>query len=670
MKNRTSVTNWPGNQPDNDFRVIRICMIMNKTRLLLLIFLSVHTCGTYSQVRLPRLISDGVILQRDAEIKIWGWASADEEIEMTLQNKTYSTQANKEGKWAIILPSQEAGGPFEMVFQASNTIRIRDILFGDVWICSGQSNMELTMDRVKDKYPDVLISSENTNIRQFLVPDKYDFKTEHDDFDAGNWESANPESLLTFSAIAYFFARELFNIYKVPIGIINASLGGSPVEAWMSENTLKHFPEAYKELQKFKDDHLITSIEESDKIRNDRWYQELNEKDRGLANLPNWNVSEMDDSDWASMSIPGYWSDRAAEDLNGAVWFRKEVDIPASMTGKTAKLELGRIVDQDFVYVNGALVGTTGYQYPPRKYSLDSTLLREGKNTLAIRIVSQSGKGGFVLDKPYYLAAGNDTIDLKGNWKYRIGTRMDALEGPTFIRWKPGGLYNKMIAPLVNFNIKGAIWYQGESNTENPSGYGEAFPAMIKDWRQNWKQGDFPFIYVQLANFMEETEEPVESNWAELRQAQLETLSVRNTGMVVSIDLGEWNDIHPLNKSDIGKRLALQARKLAYNEQALFAENPVPVKSVFKRNKVCIHFKNTGNGLKAIDNKALQYFSISGEGGNYAWAKAKLKRNKIIVWHDRIKNPVAVRYAWANNPKTANLYTRDGLPASPFEVKK
>lgn len=643
---------------------------MNKIRLLLLIILSIHASGIYSQVRLPRLISDGVILQRDAEIKIWGWASADEELELTFKNITYTTQANKEGQWTILLPSQEAGGPFEMVFRAKNTIKVQDILFGDVWICSGQSNMELTMDRVKDKYADVLRSSENSNIRQFLVPDKYDFKAEHEDFDDGKWESANPESLLTFSAIAYFFAKELYEKYLVPIGIVNASLGGSPVEAWMSESTLKLFPEAYKELNLFKDDQLISSIEESDKNRTDKWYLELNKKDRGMANSPNWNEPEMDDSDWATMRIPGYWSDNAAENLNGAVWFRKEVDIPASMAGKTTKLELGRIVDQDFVYVNGTLVGTTGYQYPPRKYTLDSTLLKEGKNTIAIRVVNQSGKGGFVLDKPYYLAAANDTIDLKGNWKYRVGTSMETLEGKTFIRWKPGGLYNKMIAPLVNLNIKGAIWYQGESNTDNPYGYVETFPAMIKDWRQNWEKGDFPFIFVQLANFMEETEEPVESNWAELRQAQLETLSVQNTGMVVSIDLGEWNDIHPLNKSDVGKRLALQARKLAYKEEALYAENPVPVKSVFKRNKVRIHFKNTGNGLKTIDNKKLQYFSISGEGENYVWAKTKMKKNKIIVWNDSIKNPVAVRYAWADNPKTANLYTSDGLPASPFEVKK
>ena len=643
---------------------------MKNIRLILLIILTFLSVNIFSQIKLPKLISDGVIFQRNTEIKIWGWASANEMIELTFKEKTYKTQANKNGEWTILLPSQKAGGPFDMVFRANNEITLKDILFGDVWICSGQSNMELTMERVKEKYGDVIKNSKNTNIRQFLVPDKYDFKFENQDLDAGNWESASPESLLNFSAVAYFFAKELNEKYQVPIGIINAALGGSPVEAWMSESTLKKFPEAYNKLQKFKDDNLITKIQEIDKNRSDNWYNVLNNNDQGLVNSPNWNEPNINDADWKTMSIPGYWSNNFVGNINGVVWFRKEIEIPKSMVGKTAKLWLGRIVDQDYAYINGELIGTTGYQYPPRRYTVNSTILKEGKNTIAIRVINNSGKGGFVLDKPYYLAAGNDTIDLKGEWKYKFGKTMEPLENQTFIRFQPGGLYNKMIAPLLNFKIKGAIWYQGEANTSNTSDYRETFRAMINSWRQNWKQGDFPFIFVQLPNFMEETKEPTESNWAELRQAQLETLSVQNTGMVVSIDLGEWNDIHPLNKYDVGKRLALQAQKLAFNEHNVFAENPIPKKFVFKRKKVVIYFKNIGNGLIAKDDKKLHYFSISSDGKNYVWAEAKIKGNKVVVWNDGIKNPFIVRYAWADNPSSANLYTKDGLPASPFEIKK
>jgi len=643
---------------------------MNKVRLILLILVSFNSSITYAQIKLPRLISDGAIFQRDSELKIWGWASANEKIQLKFNERTYLTQADPKGNWNITLPSHKAGGPYEMVFKATNTISVKNILFGDVWVCSGQSNMELTMERVKEKYKNVIEDAKNTYIRQFLVPDDYDFKVEHTDFEQGNWVSANPESVLNFSAVAYFFAKELFEKYHVPIGIINAALGGSPVEAWMSERALMKFPEAYDELQKFKDESLIAEIQEGDKNRSENWYNELNKKDKGLASSPNWYASNIDDSDWEIISLPGYWSNNSLGDVNGVVWFRKEIEVPKSMIDKAAKLWLGRIVDQDFAYINGEFVGTTGYQYPPRRYDVNPAVLKDGKNMLAVRVINNAGKGGFVLEKPYYLAAGKDTIDLKGNWKYKLGATMNPLESQTFIRWKPGGLYNKMIAPLLNYNIKGAIWYQGESNADDPTGYHETFTEMINSWRQNWDQGDFPFIFVQLANFMEEVNKPTESNWAKLRQAQLETLSMPNTGMVVSIDLGEWNDIHPLNKEDVGKRLALQARALAYNEKRIFASSPVPASVIFQRKKVYITFDYTGNGLVSKNDKKLHNFSISNDGKNFAWAKAKIRGNKVIVWDDGIKNPRAVRYAWADNPKSANLFTKDGLPASPFEIKK
>lgn len=639
-------------------------------RVFILIIFFFQTVSLLGEVTLPRIFSDGVILQRETELRIWGWASAGEELALTLGDQSFETITDQEGNWEIALPPQVAGGPYEIIIEASNKIIIHDILFGDVWVCSGQSNMELTMERVKQKYATEVSHSKNDQIRQFLVPDKYDFKREHGDLDGGAWVSAAPETLLGFSAVAYFYALALFEQYAVPIGIVNAAMGGSPVEAWMSEDALKPFPEAYNELQLFKKDSLIRAIQADDKNRSSQWYGELYEKDQGLKETPVWNQSGVDDSDWVTMEIPGYWADQGLGKENGVFWFRREVKIPEAMTGQAAQLWMGRIVDADELYVNGIKVGATTYKYPPRRYSVNPDVLKAGKNSIAIRVVNNSGKGGFIPNKPYYLAVGSDTIDLEGRWKYRMGASMESLRGQTFIRWKPGGLYNRMIAPLTAFPIKGVIWYQGESNASKPVLYGKTFPALINNWREKWGQGDFPFIYVQLANYMKETPDPVESDWAALRQSQLNTLAVPNTAMAVIIDLGEWNDIHPLNKKDVGDRLAQQSRKLAYEEKDLIASGPIPVASAFNKKEVRITFEHGGKGLVAKDNGPLAYFAISNDGKHFVWANADIKGDQVRIWNKEIKHPIVVRYGWANNPNTANLYSKNGLPATPFEVRK
>ncbi|MCF8391765.1 MAG: sialate O-acetylesterase, partial [Bacteroidales bacterium] len=333
-----------------------------------------------------------------------------------------------------------------------------------------------------------------------------------------------------------------------------------------------------------------------------------------------------------------------------------------------ADLWLGRIVDQDHVYVNGKFVGTTGYQYPPRKYKINDKILKTGENTITVRVINENGQGGFIKDKPYFLAAGKDTIDLKGIWRYKPGTGMEPLGGPTFVRWKPGGLYNRMISPAVNYKIKGIVWYQGESNTNDADLYSKTFPALIKNWREKWGSVDLPFIYMQLPNFMAPTDEPTESNWAALRQAQLNTLTVSNTAMVVAIDLGEWNDVHPLNKQEPGKRLAQQAFKLAYGEKEI-PVSPIPVNQNFGKKKVEIWFENAEEGLTSKNGEPLKYFELSADGKIFYKASASIKKNRVIVWNKQINHPVAVRYAWADNPESANLCSRDGLPASPFELR-
>lgn len=620
---------------------------------------------SFAQIKLPRLISDGMVLQRDAEIKLWGWASPNEKIQIDFNNKEYTATASQKGEWKVVLPSQKAGGPYQMTLSASNKIVLKDILFGDVWILSGQSNMELPMLRVKDKYATEIAKANNPNIRHFLVPDKYDFEKENTDVDAGEWKTATPENVLEFSAVGYFFANEIYTKHKVPIGLINSALGGSPAEAWISESAVKKFPEYAKEHQKFKDGKLITQIEENDKKVSKDWYELVNKTDEGLKN--NWKNPELDDSTWKQMEVPGYWANEELGYLNGVVWFRKEFNL-SRVDGKTAHIELGRIVDADSVFVNGNFVGTTSYQYPPRKYTFDTKFLKEGKNEIVVRVINNSGKGGFVTDKPYELVVGDQTLDLKGKWKYKLGAKMEALPSQTFIRWKPVGLYNAMIAPLTNYSIKGVLWYQGESSTKNPSEYGDLMETLITTWRSKWNQGDFPFLYVQLANFMNPNPEPTESNWATLRQQQKNTLAVTNTGMAIIIDIGEWNDIHPLNKYDVGRRLALQAEKVAYGEKTIVTSGPLFESMKKEGNKLILSFSNIGSGLISKDGKPLKEFAIAGKDGKFVWANAKIEGDKVVIWSDAVANPEKVRYAWADNPDKANLFNKENLPASPFEA--
>ena len=636
-----------------------------KTKLAI-IFIIVFSLASFGKVKLPKLISDGMILQRNTDVNIWGWADANENISVSFVGSTYNTIADNKGNWKVVLADLKPGGPYQMQI---NSITINNILVGDVWVCSGQSNMELPMRRVSWNYPSEIEHSENKYIRQFLVPDKYNFDEPQNDLSSGTWKSASPENTPDFSATAYFFAKFLYEKYKVPIGLINSALGGSPVESWISGNALKKFPKYYNEAKLFRDSILIKKIEASDRARSNAWYTLLHKVDRGFKDPENiWYKTNLNTSDWSTMEVPGYWSEETdLGQLNGVIWFRKKVEIPSSMAGKSAKLILGRIVDADSAFINGQFVGTVSYQYPPRRYDIPTGLLKAGENTIVVRVISNIGKGGFVPDKQYAVVTKDTSINLTGEWKFRLGAEMPPLESQTFIRWKPTGLYNAMIAPLLNYKIKGVIWYQGESNAERPKEYLSLFSTMIKDWRTNWNEGDFPFLFVQLPNFMETKSEPSESNWALLREAQLKTLSLPNAGMVVAIDIGEWNDIHPLDKKDVGYRFALAAEKLAYGDNIVYS-GPIYKSMKIDGNKIILSFTHTGSGLIAKGDNKLKYFAIAGNNKKFVWANAKIENNKVVVWNDKVKNPVAVRYAWADNPDGANLYNKEGLPASPFRT--
>ncbi len=624
----------------------------------------------FAQVRLPRLISDGMVLQRNVDVKIWGWASFGEKIVVQFLGNEYQTEADTSGLWEVNLGRLEPGGPHQMVIGASNLLTINNIAIGDVWVASGQSNMELPMRRVSWVYPGEIASGNYPFIRQFQVGQTYNFKSPQSDVSGGAWVAANPENVLNFSAVAYFFARELYHKFGVPVGIINATLGGSPAEAWMSQEALKHFPDHYNELQRFKDDQLIKKIEESDRERIGAWYRELNQNDKAYQGNQPWYLPGTDTRGWNETVVPGLWKGTSLEGFNGVVWYKRTFYMTQEMFNQSAMVILGSIVDADSVFINGTFVGATGYQYPPRRYNIPAGLVKPGENTIVIRVISNIGHGGFVPDKTYAIVTNTDTLDISGPWQYQTGAQMEPLAGQTFVRWKPGGLYNAMIAPLLNFRIKGVIWYQGESNAGRAIEYRELFPAMINNWRQGWQQGDFPFLFVQLANFMEAKPQPSESGWAMLREAQLKTTSLPSTAMAVTIDIGEWNDIHPLNKKDVALRLSLAARSIAYGQKELLHSGPVFESMKIRRGRAILTFNNIGSGLKTSEGNEPAEFAIAGADGKFVWASAKIKNNKVIVSSKAVPQPVAVRYAWADNPDQANLINAEGLPASPFRTDK
>ncbi|MDZ7723835.1 MAG: sialate O-acetylesterase [candidate division KSB1 bacterium] len=642
-------------------------MKLRPGQILIILMMIIFSSNVRSKVCLPELVSNGMILQRDTQNTIWGWADRGEQITVTFKDSVYTTLPDSNGCWSVVLPAVNAGGPYSIQIRGKNSITLNNILFGDVWICSGQSNMELPLRRVSWVYDSLMNHYENDNIRQFYVPRTYNFTDPQHNIASGAWKPAVSENISDFSATAFFFAKALYEQYQIPVGLINTALGGSPVQAWMSKDALKSFPHYYHQALMYKDSELVHLIQKSDSYRRQVWYDILERQDNGKKTENNWLDPDTHTDTWESMQIPGFWTNPELADIDGAIWFRKTIQVPPALSGKQSKLILGRIVDADSVFLNGHFVGTTSYQYPPRRYDIPRGVLQTGENTIVIRVINERGRGGFFPDKPYTLAVGDQHIDLTGEWKYKLGTSMPPLSPQTFIRWKPMGLYNAMIAPLLNYRIKGVIWYQGESNTGNPVEYRELFPTMIRDWRNQFGQGAFPFLYVQLPNYMRPSPKPQESDWALLRESQLKTLSLSKTGMAVAIDIGEWNDIHPLNKKDVGHRLARAARHEAYGEKIVYS-GPIYKSMQIDGDKIILSFEHTGSGLLAKGGDSLKSFAIAGLDKQFVRAQAEIKKNNVVVWSHQVKNPVAVRYAWANNPDQANLYNKEGLPASPFRT--
>ncbi len=643
-------------------------MKIQKHTLLLLVCLLVSTV-TFSQIRLPKLISDGLILQRETKVKIWGWAAPKEKITIDFINKKYKITANSNGEWELQLSNLKAGGPYVMKIAASNTIEINDILVGDVWLCSGQSNMAMTVGAVRDLYENEIASSENKMIRNFEMPRDYEFNTPKTDVSGGAWVSANPTNVIKFSAAAYFFVKDLYAKYKIPMGMINASYGGTPIHAWISEEDLKAFPDSYKEIADLKNPEFVKNIENKDIELEKNWNSNLLLNDEGIATKGNWQSNTTATLDWQEMKMPGMWNGTSIEKVNGAVWFKKEIEVTKKLADNESTLHLGTIMGADSTYVNGKFVGFGKDQWSTRKYEIPANSFLEGKNTITIRVVKKRGYGGFIHGFKYELNGKDETVSLASDWKYKIGFKTDALPNVVVLRWKPTALHNSMIQPIKKCTFKGAIWYQGEGNSGKPKEYAQLLPTLINNWRTLFNQPKMPFMFVQLPNYQSTKTEPSESNWAGLRESQLKTLAIPYTGMATTIDVGQSNDIHPHRKKEVGSRLALVAQNLVYGEKNVVCYGPKFESMKIVNGKIELSFSTFGSAMQFKGNAQITNFAIAGEDKKFVWGQVKIENGKIIVWNDAIPNPIAVRYAWADNPENGQLlFNAESIPASPFRT--
>ncbi|HHT90658.1 MAG: sialate O-acetylesterase [Bacillota bacterium] len=611
------------------------------------------------------IFRDGVVLQRDRVIKLWGSGQPGDGLRVVFQGSTLHTTVDSGGAWEIQLPPMPAGGPFELrVRGSSEELLVRDVCLGDVWLLGGQSNMELPVGRTLDLYAEEVAHAKNPWIRQFRVPMTYNFHEPATTIPGGSWESVNPQSVLEFSALGYFFALAHYEKYRVPVGLVQTAVGGTPAEAWISQEVLLKLGGYEEILDQCKDDQFVIETETREMERLQQWYHKLQSIDLGLSPKHSWSDPDLDDSQWDSLQVPGLWRGSKLETVHGSVWFRKTIDLPPELAKKGALLRLGAIVDGDETYLNGIQVGATEYKYPPRKYPVEPGVLREGANTLAIRVISNRGVGGFVPDKDYCLDYGDCKVDLTGEWKWKIGATMPTLPLLTFFQYKPSGVYNGMIAPLAGYAFRAVLWYQGESNTGAPEAYERLFTALIKNWRDTLEQPDLPFLFVQLPNFDPSLEGTPGLNWAKLREAQRRTLNLPHTGMAVSIDLGEATDLHPQNKKDLAHRLALVAQKLVFGEPVV-AQGPICESIAVEDGAAVLTFRHAERGLR-VRGESLGGFEVSGDGHTFQQAQGELIGNSIRIWNPTVPRPLAVRYAWEDNPRQANLYSAEGLPAPPF----
>ncbi len=617
-----------------------------------------------AQLRASRLFADGMVIQRGVDVPVWGWAAEGMPVKVEFEGATYPTDAASDGSWSVTLPAMAAGGPYSMIILAGEErIEVNDILVGDVWVASGQSNMEWQVADANNAEAEIA-GANDLSIRHFKVPRSWASRPE-ETLEGGTWKAATPEHVGSFTAVGFFFARELQKHVDVPIGILHTSWGGSRIEPWMSAQALGLHEDSYEELmanERARGEKILQSLRE-------RIGGTLPTEDAGLVDgQAVWADPALDVTDWPDIELPQAWEQAGYEGMDGIGWYRTTFDISASEAEAGMTLALGTIDDSDVTWVNGHEVGRTeGAWQKARVYEVPPSALHAGKNVIAVRVEDTGGGGGMYGDPSLlYLSVGGERRPLAGTWKFKVGEVSVSFDsGKNQI---PTLLYNKMIHPLLRFPIKGALWYQGESNAypEAADEYRDQFKAMIKDWRERWNSGDFPFLWVQLANYMNTDDEPSESAWALLRESQSAALALPNTGQAVAIDVGEADDIHPRNKQDVGLRLALAARKIAYGQDVVHS-GPMYTGHTVRDGRMVLAFDHVGGGLQ-VKGGTLGGFAVAGEDGKFVWADAAVEGDHVVVWSDAVARPAAVRYGWADNPGRANLYNREGLPASPFRT--
>lgn len=613
---------------------------------------------------------EGMVIQRGVPVPLRGTASAGAAVEVAFDGERLETRADDAGRWRVVLAARVAGGPHELTVSAGGeAVRLRDVLVGDVWLCSGQSNMEWTLADSLGGAAEIA-GADDPTIRHFKVPRSWSAAPQ-ETLAGGRWEAASPATAGAFTGVGWFFARALRPQLDVPIGLVNSTWGGSRVEAWMAAGSLGLDDDAVATLLAEEAEHARQVL-----ARIATRVGGLPDRDRGFeGDVAVWADPRLDDSAWETIPVPALWETVGWEGMDGTAWYRTAFELTAGQAAAGIELHLAPIDDSDVTWVNGHEVGRTDFQWNrPRTYTVPAAVLRPGRNVVAVRVEDTGGGGGIHGDPALlYVATDDGRIPLAGDWRFALGTidlRLDDRK-----RDQPAMLYNRMIQPLHAYPIRGVLWYQGESNTggEDASAYGALFRRLITDWRGAWVPGpggpELPFLFAQIASFLPVAPEPTDSDWAVLRESQSTALALPATAQAVLLDAGEADDIHPRDKRTVGERLALAARAIAYGEDIVFS-GPVYRSHEARAGALAIDFDHVGGGLMArrSTDGRVRGFAVAGADRRFHWAEARIEGNRVVVASEAVPRPVAVRYAWADNPEGADLYNREGLPAAPFRT--
>ena len=634
---------------------------MKKHCLLLFVLLSIGLM-LQAKVILPKIFTDNMVLQRNSVIPVWGWARSNEKIQVTFNKQTKTTRADKNGKWNIRLDAEQAGGPYELTIKGENIVQIKNVFVGEVWICSGQSNMEWTVGQTQNaKYE--IETSKNPFIRHIQVVRDISSMPK-DDLKEGVWEVCDTSTVADFSAVGYFFAKNIYNELKIPIGIINSSWGGTNIETWINREAFEN-SEEFKEMIAGMPKINLDSLSKLNSFVVQKRIEALQNAKIDTVNCGSFKEFSFDDSKWPELYQPELWEGQSLGEFDGVVWLRKTIILSADDIKKSATLELSMIDDEDVTYVNGINIGSNNRWNTERKYSIPAGVLKEGKNIIAIRVVDTGGGGGIYGDTSNLkLNLDNYIIPLNGTWKFQV----ESVKSVCGVNEYPSLAFNAMINPIIPFAFQGVLWYQGESNADRAFQYRKAFPLLINAWRQKWNIGNFPFYFVQLATYITTGNSNEGCSWAELREAQTLTLKLPNTGMAVTTDIGNPTDIHPTNKQDVGKRLSAIALHDVYKKELIYG-GPTFKSMEIKDNQIIVTFDNIGTGLYTPDKYGyIKGFEIAGNDQVFYYAQAFIRENKIILVSEKVNNPVAVHFGWVGDASDNNLFNIEGFPAIPFRT--